>query len=94
MRPARSSSSTRFAPPPEAAGAEAAPPSGPQSFAEVVALIAAHRDARLMVHLEQHVRLLRFEPGRIELKPLEGAPPGLAGELGAGQVPAIGAARP
>ena len=59
-----------------------APPSGPQSFAEVVALIAAHRDARLMVHLEQHVRLLRFEPGRIELKPLEGAPPGLAGELG------------
>ena len=51
------------------------------SFADVVALAGAHRDARLKVHLEEHVRLVRFEPGRLEIHPIEGSPPGLANEL-------------
>jgi DNA polymerase-3 subunit gamma/tau len=40
-----------------------------------------HRDARLKVHLEEHVRLVRFEPGRLEIHLIEGAPQGLANEL-------------
>jgi DNA polymerase-3 subunit gamma/tau len=55
--------------------------SGPRSFAEVVALAGEHRDARLKVHLEEHVRLVRFEPGRLEIHLTENSPPGLANEL-------------
>ena len=40
------------------------------------------RDVRLKVHLEEHVSLVRFEPGRLDIHLLEGAPPRLAGELG------------
>jgi len=54
---------------------------GPASFAEVVELVGMRRDARLKVHLEEHVSLVRFEAGRIELRLLDGAPPSLAGEL-------------
>jgi len=52
-----------------------------RSFADVVALAGVHRDARLKVHLEEHVRLVRFEPGRLEIHLVEGSPPGLANEL-------------
>ena len=55
--------------------------SGPRSFAEVVALAGEHRDARLKVHLEEHVRLVRFEPGRLEIHLTENSPQGLANEL-------------
>ena len=55
---------------------------GPTSFEEVIGLVGQHRDAMLKVHLEEHVSLISFEPGRIEFYPLEGAPKGLAGELG------------
>jgi DNA polymerase-3 subunit gamma/tau len=55
---------------------------GPQSFAAVAELAGQHRDARLKVHLEEDVRLVRFEPGRLELHLLEMAPPNLANELG------------
>ena len=54
----------------------------PQTFPEVLALVGAKRDARLRVHLEENVSLVRFEPGRIELFLLPDAPQGLAGELG------------
>jgi DNA polymerase-3 subunit gamma/tau len=54
---------------------------GPKSFAEVADLAGEHRDAKLKVHLEEHVSLVRFEPGRIEVRLLDAAPRGLAGEL-------------
>ena len=54
----------------------------PRSFDEVVDLVGRFRDARLKLHLEDQVSLLRFEPGHIEIALLDGAPPGLAGELG------------
>ena len=54
----------------------------PRSFDEVVDLVGRFRDARLKLHLEDQVSLLRFEPGHIEIALLDGAPQGLAGELG------------
>ena len=56
-------------------------PANPRSFAEVVALAGTKRDALLKRNLEDTVRLVRFEPGRIELNPLPGAPVQLANEL-------------
>jgi len=55
----------------------------PQSFQEVIALTSRQRDALLTMHLEENVSLISFEPGKIEFYPLENAPSGLAGELGA-----------
>ena len=54
----------------------------PETFEAVVELVGTKRDAMLKVHLEEHVSLIDFEPGRIEFFPLDGAPKGLAGELG------------
>ena len=54
----------------------------PYSFLDVVDLVGRYRDARLKLHLEDQVSLLRFEPGHIEVALLDGAPSGLAGELG------------
>jgi DNA polymerase-3 subunit gamma/tau len=55
---------------------------GPQSFDEVAELAGRLRDARLKVHLEEDVRLVRFEPGHLELRLLDTAPSNLANELG------------
>jgi DNA polymerase III subunit gamma/tau len=52
------------------------------SFEAVVALAESNRDIGLKFALERHVRLVRFEDGRIEFSPVEGANPGLAGEIG------------
>jgi DNA polymerase-3 subunit gamma/tau len=53
-----------------------------QGFADVVALAGAHREAKLKVHLEEHVSLVRFDPaGSIELHLLPGAPKELPNEL-------------
>ena len=52
------------------------------SFEAVVALAESNRDIGLKFALERHVRLVRFEDGRIEFSPVEGANPGLAGEMG------------
>ncbi len=65
----------------------AAPPSAslvpmPESFAEAVALFAERREVLLNAHLVNHAHLVRFEPGRIELRPAEGAPKDLANSLG------------
>jgi len=55
----------------------------PTSLSEVVALAHQRRDLKLINALEEQVRLVRFGAGHIELRLLEGAPPGLANELGA-----------
>lgn len=53
-----------------------------RSFAEVVALVGARREAKLKVHLEEHVSLVKFDPaGSIELHLLDGAPKELPNEL-------------
>ena len=55
----------------------------PRSFAEVIALVAERRDAKLKVHLEEHVSLVKFDAqaGSIDLFLLPGAPPQIANEL-------------
>jgi DNA polymerase-3 subunit gamma/tau len=52
------------------------------SFEAVVAKAAAERDIALKLELEQNVRLIRFEQGRIELQFTDHASPDLAGTLG------------
>lgn len=53
-----------------------------RSFAEVVALVGVRREAKLKVHLEEHVSLVKFDPaGSIELHLLDGAPKELPNEL-------------
>ena len=51
------------------------------SFEDVLALVAAQRDMRLKVMLEEDVSLVRYEPGQIELHLFERAPKELANEL-------------
>ena len=55
----------------------------PRSFADVVALVGARRDAKLKIHLEDHVSLVKFDAatGSIDLFLLPGAPPEIANEL-------------
>jgi DNA polymerase-3 subunit gamma/tau len=53
-----------------------------RSFAEVVDYAGARREAKLKVHLEEHVSLVKFDPaGSIELHLLAGAPKELGNEL-------------
>jgi DNA polymerase III subunit gamma/tau len=53
-----------------------------RTFADVVALAGERREAKLKVHLEEHVSLVRFDPaGSIELHLLPGAPKELANDL-------------
>src|SRR5262245_35175728 len=60
----------------------AAHPPLPLSFADVVRLAGKRREAKLKVHLEEHVSLVKFDPaGSIELNLLPGAPKELANEL-------------
>ncbi len=54
----------------------------PRSFAEVVELAQANCEVVLANHLAGDVQLVRFEAGRIELRPGEAAPRDLAGRLG------------
>jgi DNA polymerase-3 subunit gamma/tau len=51
------------------------------SYPEVIAAAGAQREIRLKHALETSVRLIRFEPGRIEVALTDDAPPGLVGEL-------------
>jgi DNA polymerase-3 subunit gamma/tau len=51
------------------------------TFAELVALAGEKREIRLKNALETDVRLIRFEPGQIEISLTEQASTGLAGEL-------------
>ena len=54
----------------------------PGSFADVVELFAAKREAVLQGHLLSEVHLVRFEPGRIEFRPGAHAPRDLANRMG------------
>ncbi len=53
-----------------------------RSLEEAAALAGEKRDIRFKVALETQVRIVSFEPGRIEMQPTETAPPGLAGDIG------------
>jgi DNA polymerase III subunit gamma/tau len=57
--------------------------SDPRSFAEVVALVGEKRDAKLKIHLEDHVSLVKFDAvaGSIDIFLLPGAPAELANDL-------------
>ncbi|WP_249692567.1 DNA polymerase III subunit gamma/tau [Stappia sp. WLB 29] len=65
-----------------AADSQPAPSHGLASLADCAALAAEKRDIRLKVEIERQMRLVRFEPGRVEFQPVEGADPDLAGRLG------------
>jgi DNA polymerase-3 subunit gamma/tau len=52
------------------------------SFEEVIALIRARRDVQLLVEVETGVRLVRYQPGRIEFEAVPGTSPDLAARLG------------
>ena len=51
------------------------------TFEDVVALIRARRDGKLLIDVEAHVRLARYAPGRIEFTPTDDAPADLAARL-------------
>jgi DNA polymerase-3 subunit gamma/tau len=52
-----------------------------QQFEDVVALIRARRDMKLLVEVENYLRIVRYSPGRIEFEPTETAPTDLAARL-------------
>ena len=52
-------------------------------FEDMVELIRAHRDVKLLVEVETGIRLARYQPGRIEFEPAPSAPSDLAQRLGA-----------
>jgi len=51
------------------------------TFPAVVELIRANRDVKLLVEVENHLRLVRYAPGRIEFEPTPDAPRDLAATL-------------
>jgi DNA polymerase-3 subunit gamma/tau len=61
---------------------EARPNPRLETFEDLVAHAGAERELKLKVALERNVRLIRFEPGRIEMELTGDAPAALAGDLG------------
>jgi DNA polymerase-3 subunit gamma/tau len=53
-----------------------------QDFEAVVALFSERREQLLANHLTRHVHLVKFEPGRIEIRPTAKAPASLANQVG------------
>ncbi|MEM1300997.1 MAG: DNA polymerase III subunit gamma/tau, partial [Pseudomonadota bacterium] len=51
-------------------------------FEDVVQLIRAHRDVKLLVEVETGLRLVSYSPGRISFEPTQQAPRDLAARLG------------
>ncbi len=51
------------------------------TFPAVVELIRANRDVKLLMEVENHLRLVRYSPGRIEFEPANHAPRDLAATL-------------
>jgi len=68
--------------PQSAPSTEAKSLDSPQSFSEVVVLFEQRREIQLASHLRRGVRLVRFEPGRIEVQLTKGIPKGLVGRVG------------
>jgi DNA polymerase-3 subunit gamma/tau len=62
--------------------ADAETAASPESFAEVAELFARRREAILHAHIRNNLHLVRFEPGRIEVRPSEHAPANLANRMG------------
>jgi DNA polymerase-3 subunit gamma/tau len=52
-----------------------------ETLQDAVALAAEKRDIQMKLALERQVRLVRFEDGRIEFQPVEGAPATLAADI-------------
>ena len=52
-------------------------------FEDVLGLIRAQRDVRLLIEVEDHVHLVSYAPGRIEFRPADRAAPDLAQRLAA-----------
>jgi DNA polymerase-3 subunit gamma/tau len=67
-------------PPPRPAPANGAP--DPRGFAELVAALRDGGEAPLAAWLHQSAHLLRFEPGRLELRLVAGVPSDVVGRLG------------
>jgi DNA polymerase-3 subunit gamma/tau len=57
------------------------PPAAPADFKDVVELVKDHREGILHGHLVTDVHLVHFEPGRIELRLGQKAPPDLPRQL-------------
>jgi len=55
---------------------------GPASYRELVKLFAEKKEGVLEYHLASSVRLVRFEPGVVEISPLPNAPSNLANRVG------------
>jgi DNA polymerase III subunit gamma/tau len=76
----------RSAPHPEAmadpAPEAAEPLPQPDSFAAVAQLFAEKREAILHAHIRNNLHLVRFDIGRIEVRPTEHAPPNLTNRMG------------
>ncbi len=53
----------------------------PRTFLDIVALAVEQKEGVLEAHLIDNVHLVRFQPGRIELRPAGRAPPDLIGKL-------------
>ncbi|MDG1863245.1 MAG: DNA polymerase III subunit gamma/tau [Yoonia sp.] len=51
-------------------------------FEDIVELIRHHRDVKLLVDVETGLRLVNYQPGRIEVNPTADAPADLLGRLG------------
>jgi DNA polymerase-3 subunit gamma/tau len=78
-----SGGATRGAPEPQPMAAPAARPAMRlATFTDLVALVGEKRELRLKHALENFVRPIRLEPGRLELALTEDAPNNLLGELG------------
>jgi DNA polymerase-3 subunit gamma/tau len=70
-------------PAPETALVAPPPLPNPRTYAELVRLFSEKKEGILEFHLASSVRLVRFEPGVIELNPLPAAPSNLANRVGA-----------
>jgi DNA polymerase-3 subunit gamma/tau len=55
---------------------------GPANYRELVKLFAEKKEGILEYHLAASVRLVRFEPGVVEINPLPNAPSNLANRVG------------
>src|SRR3546814_5435831 len=55
----------------------------PESFAAAVALVREQGEGILANHLMDDVHLVRYEPGRVELRVTDAAPANLASRFGA-----------
>jgi DNA polymerase-3 subunit gamma/tau len=81
----RGTALARSAPQPEALAERAEPAEPlpqPDSFAAVAQLFAERREAILHAHIRNNLHLVRFDVGRIEVRPTEHAPPNLTNRMG------------